>query len=60
MRWVALSAAKNLIPKLSTARVKLVGRVVWVQRPGGVRHRSVAVGVEVADKALVGNDVGFL
>ena len=26
--------ANNLIPKSSTARVKLVGRVEWVQRPG--------------------------
>ena len=29
-------------------------------KTGGVRHRSVAVGLEVADKALVGNDAGFL
>ena len=33
-RWVASSAAKNLIPKSSTARVEVVGRVVCVQRPG--------------------------
>ena len=26
----------------------------------GVRHRSVAVGLEVADEALIGNDVGLL
>ena len=26
----------------------------------GVVHRSVAVGLEVVDKALVGNDAGFL
>ena len=28
------SATKNLIPRSSTSRVKVVGRVVWVQRPG--------------------------
>ena len=33
-RWVALSAAKHLMQKSSTARVKVVGRVVCVQRPG--------------------------
>ena len=25
---------KNLIPKSSTARVKVVGRIAWFQRPG--------------------------
>ena len=33
-RWVASAAAKNLIPKSYTARVKVVGRVEWVQIPG--------------------------
>ena len=27
---------------------------------GGVRHRSVAVGLEVSDKVLVDNDAGLL
>ena len=31
---MALLSANNLIPKSSTARVKVVGRVEWVQRPG--------------------------
>ena len=29
-------------------------------KTGVVRHRSVAVGLEVADKTLVGDDAGFL
>ena len=33
-RWVVWLATKNLIPKSSTARVKVVSRVEWVQRPG--------------------------
>ena len=33
MRWVASSAAKNLMPKLSTGRVKFLGRVECLQRP---------------------------
>ena len=28
-------------------------------KTGGVRHRSVAVGLEVADKAIVGDDAVF-
>ena len=31
---MASSAAKNLILKLSTERVKVVGRIVWFQRTG--------------------------
>ena len=55
---MASSAAKNLIPKSSTARVKVVGRFVC-PKAGGVCHRGVAVGLEVVDEALVGNDAGF-
>ena len=33
-RWVALLAEKNLMPKSSTARVEVVGRLEWVQRSG--------------------------
>ena len=33
MRWVELSEAINLMPKSSTTRVKVVGRVECVQRP---------------------------
>ena len=29
-------------------------------KTGGVRHRSVAMGLDIADKGLVGNDSGFL
>ena len=29
-------------------------------KTGGVRHRSVAAGLEVADKVLVGNDASFM
>ena len=54
-----LSASKNLIPKSSTERVKVVGRVFCVQRPGGVCHRGVVMGLEVVDEALFGDDVGF-
>ena len=31
---MASPAEKNLILKSSTSRVKVVGRVAWVQRPG--------------------------
>ena len=29
-------------------------------KTGGVRHRSLSVGLDVLDKALIGNDAGFL
>ena len=29
-------------------------------KAGGIRHRSVAMGLEVADEALIGDDAGFL
>ena len=29
-------------------------------KSGGVRHRSIAVVLEVAEKALVGDDAGFI
>ena len=54
-----LTAAKNLILKLYTERVKVVGRVFCVQRPGGVCHRGVVMGLEVVDETLVGDDAGF-
>ena len=31
-----------------------------IPKTGGVHHRSVAVGLEVADKALVGDDAGLI
>ena len=52
---MASLATKNLIPKSSTAKVKVVVRVEWVQRLG-----CVSVGLEVAYKAFVGNDDGLL
>ena len=39
---------------------EVCGQGCMVPNTGGVRHRSVAVGLEVAYKALVGDDAGFL
>ena len=41
------------------SKVEVGGQGCVCLKAGGVRHRGVAMGLEVSDEALVGDDAGF-
>ena len=51
---------KELDTKLVYSEIEVGGQGYMGPKTGGVRHRSVALGLEVADEGLVGDDAGFL
>ena len=57
---MASSAAKNLTTEGVQSKGEGGGYGCVGPKAGCVCHRSVAVGMEVADEALIGNDAGFL
>ena len=61
MRWVALSAENNLMPKSSTARVNEGGgKIRMCPKARSIFHRGVGMRLEVFYKAFVGDDANFL